>query len=307
MKIERLLGIVVYLLNRDIVNANTLAEKFEVSSRTIQRDIESLNLAGIPITSIQGTNGGYSILDSFKFQKQLTSAEDFQFIITALNGMNSAYSNKKLETTLEKILSVSKQEQSVSPKIKLDFSVSREGNNIDEYLKVIENAINKEKVIEFEYTNSYGDKTLRAAEPIGVIYRWYAWYMLGYCCNKKDYRLFKVIRMRNLNKLEKSFSIKHESFDKLLVKQEKQDNRKYMNVKLLCKEEIRISVEEYFPNASITAKGDGDFMIEFHVPDNEIGWKGLIFTYGNKIKIIEPEELQKEFISKAKEIIDIYK
>lgn len=307
MKIERLLGIVVYLLNREIVNANALAEKFEVSTRTIQRDIETLNLAGIPITSMQGTNGGYGIIDSFKLDKQIASIEDYQFIIAALSGMNSAYNNRKLETTLEKLLNVSKKEQSVKAKVKLDFSVSREGNNIDEYLKIIEEAIDKEKVIEFEYNNSYGSKTLREAEPIGVIYKWYAWYMLGYCCNKKDYRLFKVLRMRNLRKLDKSLSIKHESLDKLLAKQEQHDSRKYMDVKLLCKEEIRISIEEYFPSASITAKDDGHFLMQFHVPSNEIGWKGLIFTYGNKIRIIEPEELIKEFRLKSQEIIDTYK
>jgi predicted DNA-binding transcriptional regulator YafY len=307
MKIERLLGIVVYLLNREIVNANTLAEKFEVSIRTIQRDIETLNLAGIPITSMQGTNGGYGIIDSFKLEKQIASIEDYQFIITALTGMNSAYNNKKLEGTLEKLLSISKQEQPVNSKVKLDFSVSREGNNIDNYLKIIEDGVDKKKVIEFEYTNSYGDKTMREVEPIGVIYKWYAWYMLGYCCNRSDYRMFKVVRMRNLKKQEKSFSIIHESFDILLASQEKQDSRKYMDVKLSCKGEIRISIEEYFPNASITENDDGDFIIQFRAPNNEIGWKGLLFTYGNKIKIIEPEELKKEFLMKGEEIIDTYK
>ena len=202
MKIDRLLGIVVYLLNREIVNANALAEKFEVSTRTIQRDIETLNLAGIPITSMQGMNGGYGIIDSFKLDKQIASIEDYQFIITALTGMNSAYNNRKLEATLEKLLNVYEKEQFIKAKVRLDFSVSREGNNLDEYLKVI---------------------------------------------------------------------------------------------------------EEYFPNASIGAKEDGDFIIKFHVPSNEIGWKGLIFTYGNKIKIIEPKELIKEFRLKAEEIIDTYK
>jgi predicted DNA-binding transcriptional regulator YafY len=307
MKIERLLGIVVYLLNCEIVNASALAEKFEVSTRTIQRDIETLNLAGIPITSMQGINGGYGIIDSFKLDKQIANIEDYQFIIAALTGMNSAYNNKKLKTTLDKLLNVSKKEPSVKAKVKLDFSVSREGNNIDEYLKMIEDAIEKEKIIEFEYTNSYNDKTLREVEPIGVVYKWYAWYLLAYCCNKKDYRLFKVLRMRNLRKLDKFFSIKHESLEVLLVKQEQHDSRKYMDVKLLCKEEIRISIEENFPSASITTKEDGDFILQFHVPNNEIGWKGLIFTYGNKIKIMEPEELRKEFLLKAQEIINTYR
>ncbi len=307
MKIERLLGIVVYLLNRDIVNTNTLAEKFEVSTRTIQRDIETLNLAGIPITSMQGVNGGYGIIDSFKLEKQIASVEDYRFIITALMGMNSAYSNKKLETTLEKLLNVAKQEGSFNPRVKLDFSVSREGNNIDEYLGVIENAIDKERAIEFEYTNSYGDKTLRAVEPVGVIYKWYAWYMFGYCCDKKDYRLFKVVRMRKLKNLEKSFSIKHENINNLLIQHEKQDNQKYIDVKILCKKEIRVSIEEYFPNANIAVREDGELLLQFYVPMNEIAWKGFLFTYGDKIRIIEPDELKTEFISKAKEIINAYK
>ena len=78
-------------------------------------------------------------------------------------------------------------------------------------------------------------------------------------------------------------------------------------MKILCKKEIRVSVEEYFPNATITIIENGDLLLEFHVPINETAWKGLLFTYGNKIEIIEPEELKAEFISKAKEIINLYK
>lgn len=208
---------------------------------------------------------------------------------------------------MEKLRSIFKQEQSVKSKVKLDFSVSREGSNITNNLELIEEAVNKEKVIEFEYTNTYGDKTSREAEPIGVIYKWYAWYMLGYCCNKKDYRMFKVVRMSNLRNKEKSFSMVHDSFDNLLSRQEKQDNRKYMDVKLSCKEEMRISIEEYFPNASITVKEDGDYLYHFRAPDNEMGWKGLLFSFANKIKIIEPDELIKEFLIKAEEITALYK
>lgn len=306
MKIERLLGIVIYLLNRDIVSGNALAEKFEVSTRTIQRDIETLNFAGIPITSIQGTNGGYGIIDSFKLEKQMANKEDYQFIITALMGMSSAYNNKKLETTLEKLLNVFKQDKDINSKVKLDFSVSREGNNIDEYLKIIEKAMEEETAIEFEYTNSYREKTLRIVEPVGVIYKWYAWYMLGYCCDKKDYRLFKIVRMRNLKKLVKPFSRKHDNIDNLLAEHHKQDNQEYVQVKILCNREIRVSVEEYFPNANIEIREDGNLLLQFHAPMNEIAWKGMLFTYGNKIKIIEPNELKMELIARAKEIINNY-
>ena len=120
MKIDRLLGIVIYLLNRDIVSANALSERFEVSVRTIQRDIETLNLAGIPVTSLQGVNGGYGIIDSFKLERQIANTEDYLFIIIALTGMSSAYNSKNLEATLEKLLSLSKQENPRSPKNKLE-------------------------------------------------------------------------------------------------------------------------------------------------------------------------------------------
>jgi predicted DNA-binding transcriptional regulator YafY len=208
---------------------------------------------------------------------------------------------------LEKLLSLSKQGKSMSPKIKLDFSASREGSNIDEYLKIIENACDKEYCIQFEYSNSYGEKALRLVEPLGAIYKWYAWYMLGYCQEKKDYRLFKIVRMRNLKKLEQQFSKKHENIDKLLEQQEKKDNRKYIDVKLLCKEVVLVSIEEYFPKGSIEALEDGTFLLQFTVPENEIGWKGILLTYGDKIKIMEPEALKREFIAKAKEILKTYK
>ncbi|WP_170311507.1 helix-turn-helix transcriptional regulator [Vallitalea okinawensis] len=306
MRIDRLLGIVIYLLNRDIVNANTLAEKFEVSSRTIQRDIEALCLAGIPIVSLHGTNGGYGIMDGFKLDKQMVTAEDYQFIKTALAGLCTAYSNKKLDETFEKIMSSSKFSLENSSNIKFDLSISREGTDMDDHLKIIEQAINDKHILKYEYTNAYGDRTRRKVEPIGMVYRWYAWYMLAYCLEKDDYRLFKVLRMRNLEDSENIFSRKHDDFETLLKKQEQLNSYNYIKVKIQGKQEVRVSVEEYFPNGNIIDLESGDFLLEFTVPEYEKGWKGLLFTYGNAIKIIEPDDLKREFVTKAQEIIDSY-
>jgi predicted DNA-binding transcriptional regulator YafY len=297
---------VVYLLNHNIVNASTLAEKFEVSTRTVQRDMDALNLAGIPIISIQGTNGGYGIMENFKLDKQFTSTEDYQYIITSLMGMSSAYKNKKLEATLEKLLSLSYPQFSSDSKVKLDYSVSREGSHIDEYLKIIEQAIQQNKILQFEYTNSDGNKTIRSIEPIGVIYKWYAWYMLGYCHIKTDYRLFKIARIRNMIKMEDPFLLKHESFEYLLTQMEKQDRIDNLNVTILCQDELRVTMEEYFPNGTISLEEEGFFTLHITVPNNEIGWKGLLYTFGNKIKILEPEELKLEFIEVANEILINY-
>ncbi len=306
MKIDRLLGIIIYLLNHNTVSAAILAKKFEVSTRTIQRDIESLSLAGIPIISLHGVNGGYSIEESFRLEKQVASSEDYLYIATALEGLNSAYRNNKLEETLEKLLSISKRNAEIKPQVKLDLSTSREGNYIDEYVNIIGHAIKEEHIIEFEYTNSYGDQSLKIIEPLVIMFKWYAWYMFGYDRDKKDYRLYKLVRMRNLKELKGFFSIKHENINELLEEYEKTDNRSYIDVKLLCKKEIRVSIEEYFPKGNIEELENKDFILGFKIPSNEIGWKGILLSYGNKIKILEPQELRDEFITKAKEIIGVY-
>lgn len=306
MKIDRLLGIVIYLLNHDIVNAGALAEKFEVSPRTIQRDMTALNLAGIPVTSVHGSNGGYGIMDSFKLEKQITDKNDYINIVTALKGMRSAYDDKKLSETLEKLLSVSGGKQQADADVKLDFSVSREGRYIDDYLKIIQKAINEKHIIKFEYTDSMGKKTLQSAEPITTLYKWYAWYLFAYSRSKNDYRMFKIVRMRNPEISEKIFSDKYQDIDKLLAEHGEHDVRRYLNVKLLCKSSIRISAEEYFPNGNITELENGEFILDFTAPEGERGWMGILLTYGSKIKILEPKELKEAFIKKAEEIIKTY-
>ena len=110
MKIDRLMGIVIYLLNHGRTSAQSLSEEFEVSPRTIVRDLEALDRAGIPIQSFYGVEGGYQIMDSYVFEKQAATASDFDWIVTALKGLASAYANKSLQQTLEKINSLQLKE-----------------------------------------------------------------------------------------------------------------------------------------------------------------------------------------------------
>lgn len=126
MKIDRLLGITIYLLNHGRANTKVFTERFEVSIRTIQRDIETLCRAGIPIVSICGTNGGYEIIDSFKMDRQVAGQIDYSFIITALQGLASAYENPMIKATLEKMVSLSPNQNSKAH-LFLDFSVLKEG------------------------------------------------------------------------------------------------------------------------------------------------------------------------------------
>lgn len=304
MKIDRLLGIMIYLLNRETVSARALSEKFEVSPRTIQRDIETLSYAGIPVTASHGANGGYSIINSFIMDKQVFNTEDYVFLLTALKGLCSAYENKQVEATFEKLLTLSPDDLNLQQNICLDLSVLREGFNLRNYLDSIDTAIRKKMIIEFEYTNSDNFKSQRYVEPVLLTHKWYSWYLFGYCCEKHDYRIFRLSRIRNLILTGKLFTNIHKNAVEIL--EQRSDNRKYINIKLLCSSDIRISIEENFPNSHLTEIENSDIIIEFKVPDNEKGWFGTILEYGNKLTVLEPEDLKTKLIKHAREILDKY-
>lgn len=303
MKIDRLLSITIFLLNNEKANAKLLSEKFEVSIRTIQRDIDTLNMAGIPILTTFGADGGYSILQSFKMNSQIADTDDYMAIITALKGLLTAYENPKIEETLEKILSITNSQKSQS--IFLDFGVLQENQKINQNIKLIEHAIIEKKAIIFDYINAENISSHRIVEPIALTYKWYSWYLLGYCRDKKGYRLFKLIRISNLDVTNKSFIVTHQSADELLAKCFVESPRKYVDIKLLCKKEVRMVAEEYL-NGIIEDENDDNFIMNLHLPENEQLWVGTILSLGNKAIVLEPEWVKERIFEKAKEILETY-
>ncbi|BBB89664.1 HTH domain protein [Methylomusa anaerophila] len=297
----------MYLLNRDVVSSRILAEKFEVSHRTIQRDIEALNLAGIPVLSIKGSHGGYGIVEGFKMDKQITNTDDYLFIITALKGLCSAYDSKRLNTTLEKLLSLSSPQQGLKQKVYLDFSVLRENSDINNWVKLVEKAIDTGRAVEFAYTNADHHTSHRLAEPLALTYKWYTWYMFGYCCKKKAYRLFRLSRIGNLCITDNPFSVEHRNAEELMAEQERRDNRSYIDIKLLCKKESRVMAVEHFPVSHMSELGNGDIVIEIRVPENERMWFASLMSFGDKITVLEPDGLIARLNEKAQEIINLYK
>lgn len=304
MRMDRLLNLVIYLLNRDTVSARALAEKFEVSTRTIQRDMETLSVAGIPIGSTQGTNGGYFIVNSFKMNRQMLHPEDYSFILTALKGLSSGYDNSRLDATFEKMLSLSPSKEMPDMHIHLDFEVLREGERTSEDLACIEAAIVKKHVIEFDYTDARNTISRRMIEPLLVTYKWYAWYLFGFCHHRQDYRLFRLSRIRGIHSTGCPFSHYHSNVEEMLEKQ--QDQRGYIHIKLLCHSKIRVAIEESFPNARFENEDGQKFSMDFLVPEGEKGWFHTLLGYADQVDIVEPKSLQQRIVSHAKAILEKY-
>lgn len=288
MKIDRLIAITIYLLNRETVSASTLAGRFEVSRRTIQRDIDTLNQAGIPIVSTYGSEGGYEIMDGFKLNKQIANVDDYLNIIMALKGLNSAYDNRKINETLEKALTTI---QGGKQRIFVDFSVAREGALVNEYLKIIDKAIYNKTLLRISYTNPEDISSERTVEPLALSFQWYAWYLFAYCTKKRDYRLFKLPRFSSCKAIGGIFSKEHGNIEVLMKTAFMQDKRKYYNIRLLCKREIRKQTLEYLNCEIVEERENGDFIITMSVPFERM-WFSLLMGFGNQIEVLEPEELK---------------
>lgn len=307
MKIDRLLGITIYLLNHDLVSARRLAEKFEVSQRTIQRDIASLNLAGIPIVSLAGTQGGYRILDRFQLNRHLSNADDYMYVITALKALRTAYENNRLELTIDKILHHPMKKHESQARLFLDLAVLRENPAAGSLIKLIESAMNEETAITFQYTNANNHSSHPVVEPIALTYKWYAWYLLGYCTGRKCYRLYKLLRMEEAEKTGLPFSIPHLPVDQLLAEQEKADSQRYAEIKLRCKADVRLQVLEYLKGQVIEEEENGDLILALHVPANERMWFSLLLGFGAQVTVLEPPELRDRLREKAAEILRLYR
>jgi len=199
MKIQRLLSIVTYLLNREIVSASELAVKYAVSVRTIQRDIDTICAAGIPIVSAPGAKGGYGIVEGYRLDRQMIDSDDMISMITSLENFSSLGMKKStnaeglqdLSSTLEKVKSLANTYQKnkltgLKERLFIDFSslsIDRSGEN---NFYAIEQAVNEQKVISFTYGSPQGGYSDREVEPMTIAFKWFSWYLYGFCLKRDD-------------------------------------------------------------------------------------------------------------------------
>lgn len=301
-RFDRLYAITVYLLNNGKTSSRELSRRFEVSARTIQRDIDSLCQAGIPIAAETGASGGYYISENFRMDAHTASNEDYAFILTALKGFYSAMNSPKINATMEKVASLTKNPDNG---IILDFSVLREGDN--RLMEILQDAIRTKHPVSFEYTNADNVSRMHTVEPIAVVYRWYAWYLLAYSTVKNDYRIYKLIRMRNAEKVDGSFTREHKSAEEILRDVDQRTARKYTEITVYCKSEVRAKAIEYL-NGKVTREYDNnDCDMTLNVVENEQLWLGMLLSLGDGVEIKAPEHIRKRVLETAEKIISLYK
>lgn len=300
MKVDRLMSITLYLLKHGKTSATQLAEKYEVNTRTIMRDIDTLCQAGIPIVSTCGINGGYEIMDTYVVDKQIVNNRDYKLIVNALKTLASAYENKSIEETIDKLSVLAGNTES---HVTMDLSAAHENVDTNKQIELLEEATSSKKVVQFSYTNTNNNKHLIEVEPVGVIYKWYNWYLVGYSAEHSDYRMYKLVRMENLLVLDRFFSKEHSLAEATTKKEEDQKTTKIRVegkacIKAKCREYLNVEIVKEFDN--------GDFEFCLHVPEYETFWYGVLLSFGNQVKVIEPQNIINKIQQSCQDILDLY-
>ncbi|WP_016936003.1 helix-turn-helix transcriptional regulator [Bacillus siamensis] len=300
MKLERLLSIIFKLLHNEILSASSLADEFQVSSRTIYRDIEAICAAGIPIVSYQGANGGFGIMKGYKFDKSLIGSHDVLNLITVLSSLSGLFEDKEVEHTIDRLKSLDTSGNNRTLYVELE-SLRTEPNS----LRHLRKAIHEKKVIRFDYVSNKNEFTSREAEPIHLHYKFRNWYVYGYCRERQDVREFKVSRMMNITLTQEEFMHSHK------VK----DDSSYSDSNAEGFEDVVIWVDhnslakalDQFQNASKVMNSDGSmtFTISVYQPLHA-GWLiSILLSFGSGAKMIKPVQLQSK-IAEAKKIMKVY-
>lgn len=296
MKIDRLIGILSVLLQEEKVTAPELAEKFEVSRRTINRDIEDLCKVGIPISTSQGIYGGISIMDGYRMDRTLLTSKDMQMILSGLRSLDSVSGSHYYGQLMEKIKSGSSEYMSGSESILIDLS-SWYKDSLSLKIEVIQNTIEERKVLSFQYYAPSGE-SVREIEPYFLIFKWSSWYVWGWCKLRKDYRMFK------LNRMDKIVQTAEDAVNRDVPMPDLSTEAIFpggIYVKAVFQPEMKWHLIEEFGADSFEVQPDGTLLFEHEYTDKEnlVMW---MLTCKDKVTVLEPKEIRNELLNIADSI-----
>lgn len=250
MKVDRLVSIIMTLLDKERIGAQELADTFEVSPRTIYRDIEAINMAGIPIRSIPGVGGGFEIMPDYKLDNKVFSTADLSAILMGLSSLSSVVRGGELANALEKVKSFIPAEKAKDIEIKsnqicIDLSSWTGNRTIQPYVKIIQAALQNHTLLSFAYTAHHGKKTIRTVEPYQLVLKGSRWYFQGYCRTRNDFRLFRVSRMSELQMKRETFIPR--DFQKPILDFEEIAEAMQTDIKIRIHQSVLDRVLEYCP------------------------------------------------------------
>ncbi len=308
MKVDRLVSIIMLLLEKERIGARELADLFEVSPRTIYRDIDAINMAGIPVRSTSGVGGGFEIMRQYKMDKKVFSAADLSVILMGLSGLSDVMRGDDLANALAKVKSFIPAERAKDIELKtnqiyIDLSPWTGNRSVQPYLKLVKTALQDSRLLSFEYADRYGNKTMRTAEPYRLVLKGNQWYWQGYCHERKDFRLFRLSRTSNLQIREEVFKPREcpkpqlDMSDILTTLQTK--------IKIRIHQSVLDRVLDYCDDEDVSPDGGAYFIVRFPFIENDY-YYGILLGFGNRCECLEPLHIRSEMKRRIDEIAALY-
>lgn len=300
MKINRLLEITIILLNRGNITAKELSERFEVSVRTIYRDIDILSSSGVPVYSSRGKNGGIQLMENYSINKTILSDEESESILFALKTLKlTRYPH--IDDVLYKLGAIFKN--SNTDWIEVDFSPWDSNSDEKNKFECIKLSIVESKMIEFDYVNAENVKGHRYLKPLKLIFKSISWYIFGFDTVKLDYRIFRISRMKNICLINKKFNIDKNFELKDIPIISSSNSNIELELKFNNKSLSRLYDE--FNDKSISENEDNTYTVKFQMPENE--WLyNYILSFGDSAEVISPKHIRDIIIKRIENMHNIY-
>jgi predicted DNA-binding transcriptional regulator YafY len=300
MKIDRLLSLVIHLLNHEKTTAVELSKVFETSVRTIYRDLDTLSLAGIPVLSRQGSGGGVSLMPQFRLDRQVFTSGELLALVSALRGVETALGDKNISQALEKVKTLAPAAGGGS-EIEIDFSSWEDPEKFRAVLSLFYNAIRKHRVVRFEYVNLKGELRKRDVEPVRLFFRGSAWYLFGWCRSRKDYRFFRLGRIQSPDFTGEVF--KEHKIDTLGTDYEQFWVRgEETEIVLRIPEGQRARLFGRLEESALKNTGDGCLEAVIHFPLDEWVYSWLM-GIADVITVVSPAFVREELLRRAQSFI----
>lgn len=292
MSDSRLFHILYYLLNKERATAPELAEKFEVSQRTIYRDIEALSGAGIPVYAEPGRNGGISLLQDFVLDRALLSRQEKQETLAALQSISATGSALAMDT-LAKLSALFHIED--AGWLEVDFSRWGKKSADSSKFEQLKTAVIQHREINIVYENTNSQTSVRTVQPLKLSYKSKEWYLKAFCLEKQDFRMFKLNRILHLDVLDQTF------VPKLYPEAEPDYGQTCPKIALLFSKEIAYRIYDEFDETQIVRQDNGDFLVSARLPVDQ--WLiGYLLSFGAQVEVKEPAYLREILAAQAREI-----
>ena len=299
MKENRYFQMIYLLLDKGQMTAPELADYFEVSIRTIYRDIDILSAAGIPIYATQGKGGGIAIQDSYVLKKSLLSEQEQKQILMALQGIR-VLEDEQINMLLSKLSGVFQRQQGTW--LEIDFSTWTKSGAGKHNFQLLQSAIWKSRIVSFSYYSGKGEQTKRIIEPHKLVFKTSDWYLYGYCTLRKDFRFFKLTRIRDLKLQDAEFM--RETPEHIFERSDEFE-MKTVQVTLLFDAGMSHEVYEKF-DEEVSEQADGSLLVTTILPDNELLYS-YVLSCRERVEVLSPPYVRDNVRKRVRKMLEIYK